>query len=359
MINIFEKHQPTEMYQIVNERGEYNEAALNDLNLNNELLQNMHYWMLKGRIMDQRFLKLHRQGRIGTYGPFSGQEAAQVGSALALSKTDWVVPSYRESLVSMIHGTSLKQFLSYLKGYFGGNRPPEDAKLFPIQVIIAGQVPHAVGCAWASKLKKEDSVTTVYFGDGATSQGDFHEGLNFAAVYNVPIVFFCQNNQWAISTPFEKQTTSETIAQKTIAYGMKGVRVDGNDVLACYQVAKEAIEKARKGEGPTLIEAVTYRRESHTTADDWTKYRSQEDVDAWVKKDPIVRFERFLMNKGLLTTERKEEMVKQFEEEIEKAVKDFEGTPLPPAHETFDYVYEKPHPQLLKQREEFKNRLER
>lgn len=274
----------TDMFQIVNENGDANETLLSNLDLNNDSLVTMYKWMLKGRLVDKRFLNLQRQGRIGTYGPYSGQEAAQVGSAIAMEQQDWVVPSYREAVVSMVRGLEIKQFLKFLKGFYFGNTPPENMNLLPTQVIIAGQITHAVGIAWASKLKGENGVAACYFGDGATSQGDFHEGLNFASVFKIPVIFFCQNNQWAISVPIEKQMASETISQKAIAYGMKGVRVDGNDVLACYQVTKEANERARRGEGPTLIEAVTYRQGSHTTADDWTKYRDKEDVDVWVNK---------------------------------------------------------------------------
>ncbi|OLO37005.1 pyruvate dehydrogenase (acetyl-transferring) E1 component subunit alpha [Alkalihalophilus pseudofirmus] len=348
------------MVQILNEEGVANEERLAELDINNDMLLTMYQWMLKGRILDKRFLNLQRQGRIATYGPFSGQEAAQVGSALSLEAQDWIVPSYRETVVSMVRGLDIKQFLMFLKGHYRGNKPPENINLFPIQVIIAGQIPQAVGCAWASKLKGENSITSCYFGDGATSQGDFHEGLNFASVYKLPIVFFCQNNQWAISVPLEKQMASETISQKAIAYGMKGVRVDGNDVLACYQVSKEAALRAKNGEGPTLIEAVTYRQGSHTTADDWTKYRNKEEVDLWVnKKDPIVRFETFLKKRGLLTNDQKETLVSQFEEEIELAVAEFEALSPPPAYEAFDFVYDEAHPQLIAQKEELKNRLDR
>lgn len=348
-----------DMFQIVKENGDVNETLLSNLNLNNDTLVTMYKWMLKARLLDKRLLNLQRQGRIGTYGPYSGQEAAQVGSALAMEKQDWIAPSYRESVVSMVRGLDLKQFLKFLKGFYGGNKPPENMNLLPIQVIIAGQIPHAVGIGWASKLKGENSVTTCYFGDGATSQGDFHESLNFASVFKIPVVFFCQNNQWAISVPIEKQMASETISQKAIAYGMKGVRVDGNDVLACYQVMMEARERARRGEGPTLIEAVTFRQGSHTTADDWTKYRKKEDVELWTnQKDPIQRFEKFLNRRGLLSNEQKEMYVEEFENEIEAAIVEFESQTPPPAYEVFDHVYDQPHSQLLDQKEELKNRIE-
>lgn len=348
-----------EMVQILNEKGAANEAILSELNLTNDMLQTMYYWLLKGRVSDKKFLKLQRQGRIGTYGSFLGQEAAQVGSALAMEEQDWVVPSYRETVVSMIRGLEIKQYVKAFKGFLGAMKGPKEINLFPTQVIIGGQIPQAVGFAWAHKLRKENRVTTCYFGDGATSEGDFHEGLNFASVYKVPVVFYCQNNQWAISVPIEKQMASETIAQKAIAYGMKGVRVDGNDVLACYQVSKMANDRARNGEGPTLIEAVTYRQGSHTTADDWTKYRSKEEVELWTtQRDPLVRYEKFLQDRGLWSSEHKETLTAQFENEIEEALAEVEKLSPPPSYEAFDYVYDQPHPQLLMQKEELKNRIQ-
>lgn len=347
-----------EMVQILNEKGEANEGALSELNINDDMLQTMYFWLLKGRVFDHKFLKLQRQGRIGTYGSFLGQEAAQVGSALAMEEQDWVVPSYRETVVSMIRGLGISHFVKSFKGFLGAMKGTEELNLFPTQVIIGGQIPQAVGFAWGHKLKKENRVTTCYFGDGATSEGDFHEGLNFASVYKVPVVFYCQNNQWAISVPIEKQMASETIAQKAIAYGMKGVRVDGNDVLACYQVSKMAIERARNGGGPTLIEAVTYRQGSHTTADDWTKYRSKEEVEIWsTQKDPLVRFERFLQKRGMWSVQEKDNLTEQFENEIEEALAEVEKLSPPPSFEAFDYVYDQSHPQLLMQKEELKNRI--
>ncbi|MEH7249036.1 pyruvate dehydrogenase (acetyl-transferring) E1 component subunit alpha [Neobacillus niacini] len=347
-----------DMIQILNEDGEVDNDLFLKLNIDNELLLTMYEWILKGRVFDKKFINLQRQGRIGTYGSFAGQEAAQVGSALAIKKQDWIIPSYRETVVSLIHGVPLNNFLMYFRGHFGGTRPPKNVNMFPIQHIIAGQIPQAVGCSWASKLKGEDSVSTCYFGDGATSQGDFHEGLNFASVYKLPVVFFCQNNQWAISVPIEKQMGSETIAQKARAYGMKGVRVDGNDVLACYQVATEAMERARSGNGPTLIEAVTYRLGSHTTADDWTRYRSKEEVELWAnKKDPLIRFESFLKQQGLFSSERKAEIVSMVEEEIETALAEFETVKPAPAYESFDFAYDKSHEDLLIQKEELKRRI--
>lgn len=348
----------TDLYQILDEEGQADGRQLSALDVNDDGLLQMYRAMLKGRLLDQRMLTLQRQGRISTYGSIQGQEAAQVGSALALDPQDWIAPTYREVAVLLARGLDIKFLLMYMKGHFGGNQFPANVNILPIQIMIASQIPHAVGCAWASKLKGEKQVTICYFGDGATSEGDFHEALNFAAVFQLPVVFFCQNNQWAISVPFHRQTASPTIVQKAVAYGMRGVRVDGNDVLACFQVTKEAVERARLGHGPTLIEALTYRLGSHTTADDWTKYRTAEEVEQWRQKDPLDRFERFLKGRHLLSPALKEELLGQLKAEIDEAVQEFEALPPPKAYEIFDYVYDKPHGELLKQKDELQKRIE-
>ncbi|WP_243292045.1 pyruvate dehydrogenase (acetyl-transferring) E1 component subunit alpha [Bacillus sp. FJAT-47783] len=347
-----------DMYQIIDENGDGNEEFLSKLNVEEDKMLMLYEWMLKARMLDQKLLKMQRQGRIGTYGPLAGQEAAQVGSAFALKKEDWVFPSYREMAAMLVHGIPIQHFLKYIQGHIEGSQIPEDVNVFPIQIIIAGQVPQAAGCAWASKLRGEKTVTACYFGDGATSEGDFHEGLNFASVYKVPAVFFCQNNQWAISVPFEKQTATKTISEKASAYGMKGMRVDGNDVLAVYQVMKEAVDNARNGEGPTLIEAVTYRQGPHTTADDPTKYRQKGDADIWIhQKDPMKRYESFLLKRGVLTEEIKVSLTSVISNEIESEISKIEGMTPSPVYEAFDYVYDEAHPQLQKQKEELIDRL--
>jgi pyruvate dehydrogenase E1 component alpha subunit len=353
-----ERNLTVEKVQILDESGN---AAASDIEaMDDELFVSMYEWMLKARQFDIRLVKLQRQGRVGTYAPYSGQEAAQVGSALALQKDDWIFPSYRELAASMVHGMPLKQFFLYTKGHLDGGKTPEGLNIFSTQIIIGAQMLHAAGCGWASKLKGEKTVSVSYFGDGATSEGDFHEALNFASVYNVPAVFFCQNNHWAISVPLKQQTASRTLAQKAIAYGMKGVQVDGNDVLAVHQVMKEAVERARNGEGPTLIEAVTYRQGPHTTADDPTKYRDGEEVDVWVKeKDPLVRLRAFLEGQGLWSGEKEDEAVQKITEEINEAVEEAEKTKIPSLYEAFDYVYDTSHPLLEKQKQEVAARLEK
>lgn len=341
------------------------------LNENGVLLQNekvatdeqlleMYQWMVKARILDEKLLRMQRQGRIGTYAPFSGQEAAQIGSAYALKQEDWIAPSYREHAANLVHGMPLEQVLLYVKGHVHGGRVPKDVNILPAQIIIAAQTLHAVGIAYKQKYKGESGVSVSYFGDGATSQGDFHEALNFASVYQLPVIFFCQNNQFAISVPVEKQTASKTIAQKAVAYGMPGVQVDGNDVLAVYEVMSEALERARKGDGPTFIEAVTYRQGPHTTSDDPTKYRSREEAVLWKeKRDPIVRLRRYLENEKLWNEEKEINLKNAFEHELNDLVSKVESMDFPKVDEVFEYVYEKKSALLKEQQAEVKTSMDK
>lgn len=277
----------------------------------------MYKHMVQGRIFDGIALKFQRQGKIKTYPPIRGQEAAQVGSAYALTSNDWIYPSYRDIAASFVHGMPIDKFFCYTMGKMAGQHLT-DLSIFPIQIVIGAQFLHAVGGAWASQYKGEDSVSVAYMGDGGTSEGDFHEALNFAGVYKLPVVFFIQNNQWAISNPIHKQTASQTIAQKALAYGITGIRVDGNDVLAVYEATKLAIEKAKNGE-PVLIEAVTFRQGPHTTADDPTKYRDQAEVEQWLTNDPIERMKKFIVSTGLWDERQEEELLKECEEIVLKA----------------------------------------
>jgi pyruvate dehydrogenase E1 component alpha subunit len=306
-----------------------------------EKKKDFYRWMAFVRHFDRRSVFLQRQGRIGTYAPLEGQEAAQVGSALALQKQDWIFPSYREHGVAMIAGMPLSQILLYWMGRVEGCKAPEEIRLLPPSVPIATHLPHAVGAAWASKLKKEDSIAVCYFGDGATSEGDFHEACNFAGVFNIPVIFFCQNNGYAISVPFSRQSASKTVAEKAKAYNFPGIRVDGNDVLAVYDVMSKAVARARAGKGPTLIEAVTYRFGPHTTADDATRYRPPEEVEEWVnEKDPLLRYTRLLKKEGLLTDEEEKTWEETCKEKMDQAISRAEKEePAPPGH-MFAHVYE-------------------
>lgn len=289
--------------------------------LDNETLTRFYRTMLLARRFDEFQLKLQHQGCLGTFAPSSGQEAAQLGAVAALRKEDWVVPSFRELAAYLWRGAKLEQILLYYDGYNEGADPGEDSRDLPTAIPVATQIPHAVGLAYAARYQGRDDVSMVFFGDGATSEGDFHEGLNFAGVFAAPTIFICQNNQWAISVPREHQTHSKTLAQKALAYGIPGIQVDGNDVLAVYQAAREAVERARKGDGPTLIECITYRLAAHTTADDPKRYRSKEEEEAWKKCDPLRRFRHYLEDKGLLDDAAVEAMEEEIENETKQAWK--------------------------------------
>src|SRR5215470_1325233 len=311
-------------------------------------LKSLYRSMLLGRRLDERMVRLQRQGRIGTFAPTKGQEAAQMGSIFTLRPTDWMVPSFRETAAMIWRGWPIEKLLLFFAGRLEGGQPAPSQHDLPITIPVATQLPHAVGLAYAAQYRGDDVAVMAYFGDGATSEGDFHEALNFAGVWHVPVVFVCQNNQWAISVPLKKQTHSRTIAQKALAYGLPGIQVDGNDLLAVYAATKEAVDRAREGNGPTLIECVTYRLGVHTTADDPTKYRSEEEVREWERKDPLTRFAEYLRKKNLLQKGLEQEI----DEEIAAAVKRFEAIAPPEPASLFDHVYADAPPELLAQREE-------
>ncbi len=315
--NTIEVAPSVEHLVVLDEDGTLDEEL--DPGLDDELLVRMHRAMLKGRRHDDRRLKWQRSGRIGTFAPIKGQEAAQVGAVATLKDTDWMVPSFREVAASIWRGASLTDLALFDAGYNEGAVIPDGARNLPNAVPVASQLPHAVGIAYASRLQGEDAVVMVFFGDGATSEGDFHEAMNFAGVFDLPVVFACQNNQWAISMPREEQTASKSIAQKALAYGFPGIQVDGNDVLGVYTAAQEAVTRARSGGGPTLVELCTYRLSVHTTADDPTKYRSEEEEDEWMARDPLPRFQRYLSSRGLLDDEMLADLEKEIDSEIDEA----------------------------------------
>jgi pyruvate dehydrogenase E1 component alpha subunit len=255
------------------------------------------------RTYDERSLVYHRQGRIGTYAIFWGHEAMQVGAVRALADQDWIFPSYRESAVGLLRGMAVETVLSWWRGHPAGWWDPREYRLASIAVPIATHVPHAVGFAWGKRLRGEDTCALAFFGDGATSEGAFHEGANFAGVTQAPVVLLCNNNYWAISTPLPAQTRAETLADKAVGYGMPGVRVDGGDVLAVYEATREALARARAGEGPTFVEAVTYRCAPHATADDPSAYVDADRVERERENECFGRYERYLRRIGVLNDE--------------------------------------------------------
>jgi pyruvate dehydrogenase E1 component alpha subunit len=258
---------------------------------------------------------------------------------------------------ALVMGISLKNFMLYWMGNEIGSRAPEGINVMPVSIPVGTHPLHAVGAAWAAKLKGDKFVTLAYFGDGATSKGDFHEAMNFAGVYKTPTIFFCQNNQYAISVPRSIQTASKTIAQKAIAYGFDGIQIDGNDLFAVFVATKTAIEKARSGSGPTLIEGVTFRFGPHTTADDPTKYRTEKDIEPWKPLDPLVRLKLYLSHQGLWSEEVEQRIIEEAQKEIDQAVKDAEAVPPPAPEEIFTSVFAELTPQLKEQLEYLRTTL--
>ena len=348
------QRDPRDRVRVLGEDG----SVVGDVpDVDDETLLSMYREMKLARHFDTRAVSLQRQGRMGTYPPLSGQEGAQVGSAFALDEEDWVFPSYREHATLHSRGFPLGRILLYWMGTERGSAAPPDVNVFPPAVPIATQTLHAVGAAWASQLKGERRAFLTYFGDGGTSEGDFHEALNFAGVFDTPTVFFCNNNQWAISVPRERQTASETLAQKATAYGFQGVQVDGMDPLATYQVTRAAVEKAKAddpdGLRPTLIEAVQYRFGAHTTADDPSVYRDTEEVEEWRQKDPLPRLETFLRDTGRLDDDDVDRIDREVQETVADAIETAESTPRPDPVEMFDHAYAERTPDLDAQYESF------
>ncbi|MDX1567763.1 MAG: pyruvate dehydrogenase (acetyl-transferring) E1 component subunit alpha [Longimicrobiales bacterium] len=340
-----------EHLSILDEDGKLDEELAPDLP--DDLLLELHRTMLLARRFDERLLQLQRQGRIGTFAPVKGQEASQLGAVSALEESDWVIPSFRETAAALWRGIPLTGILLYNAGYNEGAAIPEEKKDFPIAIPVASQIPHAAGLAYGAKYRGSDEVVLVFFGDGATSEGDFHEALNFAGTFEAPVIFVCQNNHWAISVPRERQTRSKTLAQKALAYGLPGIQVDGNDVLAVREATREAVERARSGDGPTLIECVTYRLSVHTTADDPSKYRSDEEVEEWEARDPLPRLQGFLKERDLLDDDAVASLEEEIGSEIDEAWSDAEERmeELDDPLEMFEHLYAELPPYLRKQRE--------
>ncbi|MEM2114627.1 MAG: pyruvate dehydrogenase (acetyl-transferring) E1 component subunit alpha [Candidatus Caldarchaeum sp.] len=343
------------MYQVLSPEGFAEEE------LDPGLLLSMYRDMVYARVLDRWLMRLQRMGRIGIHAASGGQEAAGVGTAYALGENDWIFPLYRELPVfvarkvpiSDIVNRNLSNRADPLKGRDFAVYGDIKYRIVPAPIPVAVHIPSAVGFALSLKYKKLSEVVINYFGDGATSKGDFHEALNFAGVFKAPIVFVCVNNQYAISVPVSRQTAVERLSVKAVAYGFEGVSVDGNDVVACYLAAKRAVEKARRGEGPTLIEAVTYRIGPHTTADDPSRYRDDEEVEMWRRRDPITRLRSHLLRRGLWSMDEDEKLWQTAEETIRKTIEECEKNPPLPPESILEDVYATPPWHLIEEKEEF------
>lgn len=343
-----------EYLQILDEEGKVDEPLFSELNIKDQEIKRMYKLMVLSKKFDDAAMSLQREGRLGTYASARGQEASQIGSIFALRKEDFVFPAFRENAAYIARGMPMHMILQYWGGDERGEKVPEEVNMFTVSIPVGSQPPHAVGYAWAAKLRKENISTLVYFGDGATSEGDFHEAMNFAGVFKVPCIFFCQNNQYAISLPRSKQTASKTIAQKAIAYGFPGIQIDGNDIFAVYKATKDALDRTRKGEGPTLIEAYTYRLQDHTTADDASRYRPEEELEEWKKKDPITRLKKFMQRKGIWNEEDENKLSKEVEKRVKDEVDKYISMPEASYEDIFNYTFEEMPLNLKEQLEEFK-----
>lgn len=321
-------------------------------------LVGLYSMMVLCRRFDEKALSLQRQGRLGTYASFLGQEAAQVGMAYALANSDWIFPTYRDSALLIARKQPMVNLLQYFGGDERGSIPPKGVKNFPISIPVGTQGLHAVGAAMAATIQGKKFATVVCLGDGASSEGDMSEAMNFAGVFKAPVVFLCQNNQYAISVPVKRQTAAETIAQKAIAFGFDGIRVDGNDVLAVCSAAAAAVKKAYAGKGPTLIECFTYRISNHTTSDDASKYRSESEVAQWRKKDPVLRLGKFLAAKKLWNDNKEKQLLADVEKQVSAAVAEYEKIPAAGVDGVFRHTYAE-MPQFLKEQlDEYKGLTE-
>lgn len=350
------------LLQLVPPEGE--PAGDADEGLSVERMLAVYRSMVKVRLLDERMMKHQRQGRIGFYGACTGQEATPVAVAEALEDSDWIFPALREGVAMLHRGFPLVPYLCQVFGNRGdilkGRQMPSHYSAKQVNQVswsscIGNQLPQAVGAAMAARLKGDDTVVVGFMGDGATSSSDFHMAMNFAGVFQAPVVLVCQNNHWSISVPTTNQTASETLAVKAEAYGFPGVRVDGNDVLAVWRAAREAVERARKGEGPTFIESVTYRMGAHSSSDDPTRYRDPKEVEVWEGRDPIERYQRFLKQRGHLSDDKDEQMRGELADEIAAAVKEAEAMEPPAPESMFDDVYAKMPPHLAEQKREYMN----
>ena len=346
-----------EMFQVMDKTGKIVNKKYKP-NIPNELLIKMYKTMLLSRIQDEKSLKYQRQGRMLTFAPSLGQEGVQVATAAATEDRDWVSSAFRENATWLWKGQPMENILLYWCGNEEGSRIPEGVNLLPVAVPIGSQFNHAVGLGMSFQYKNEDSVVLAYIGDGGTSEGEFYEGINYAGAFNTPNIFIIQNNQFAISTSRNFQTRAATLAQKGVAAGIPCIQVDGNDIFATYAATKEAVERARNGEGPTLIEAVTYRIGPHTTADDPTIYRDAAYHEEMVTTDPLIRTKVYLIENNLWTEKDEEKTREEFDNIVEETFKRVENTGLLELEEIFKYTYEELTPNLKEQYEDYKKYME-
>jgi pyruvate dehydrogenase E1 component alpha subunit len=329
-----------EIFRVIGDGQDLHDNEVPD-GLGEKDLIELFRWLVLLRTFDERAVALQRQGRIGTYALYWGEEGTQAGPLYACEESDWVFPSYRQNSIGILRGVKPSTVLSWWRGYGGehGFWNPREHRVGPICVPIGTHLPHATGLAWAAKIRGEEVASLAWFGEGATSEGDFHEAMNFAAVFKTATVFFCVNNQWAISTPVSKQTATKTIAEKAAAYGMPGVRVDGFDPIACWKVTKDALDRGRNGGGPTLIEAYCYRLMAHGTADDPRLYRDEAETERWKPLEPLARMGSFLRRQGVMDDAQEEAIRAETKQTIADAVTEMEAIKQPGRSILFDYVY--------------------
>ena len=343
--------------EVLDEQGNVDETLMPALSP--DQIKGLYEHMVLTRHLDERMFKLQRQGRLGTFARVTGQEGAHVGAALALTPADWLVPAFRELGALLLRGMKPENILQFWAGDERGYALPPGSRTLPVAIPVGTHMLHAVGIGWAMKHKGEKAAALTFFGEGATSEGDFSEAMNMAAVFHVPVVLFCQNNQWAISVPYEKQTASSSVAQKALGYGMTGVQVDGNDAFAVYRVTSEALARARNGGGPTLVEAYTYRVSDHTTSDDSRRYRSDDEVERWKQRDPILRLALYMRKQGMLDDVSEARTHAEAEETVGAAVTAFEAMSAPGPEEIFKHVFAEITEPLAEQRSALMARLER
>lgn len=341
-------------YQIVDERGNYDPEDVPDLD-DEELLE-LFRWMLLQEIVDDRMVKLQRRGEMGTYASGRGQEASIVGSSYALQEQDWLFPYGREATSLLIQGMPLRDLMLYWRGVEDANMQKEN-KVFPPAIAIGTHIPVGVGYAWGLKLSDEDAIAALYHGDGHPSTGEYQSGANFASSIDAPVLFYCQNNGYSISVSFDQQTGARTIAQKGMAWGMDGIRVDGNDVLAVYDAVRTAREHVKEG-NPTIVESVTYRLDAHTTNDDPSLYREDDEVDWWEEREPIGRFRSFLEAEGILEEGQEEKLREEINAQFDEAKENADAYDAGGVEEMFRHLYDELPPELERQLEEFEQLLE-